>query len=757
MPSSTIPQSYNSPAAALLNSTGLSLGYFYLRRFRRGGLHLLITLVLLLGAYTTPQLHIALPALILIAAWLAWMTFDGWQQAKKAAPPAPIPAWAALLAGGVMLIFSLSNIFSYLNTAREIYNNGAQAYAESNYPLAHEALTSFTRSYHLSLNENLPNAEKLVVECAALQQAQTLAQAGDYPASIQAYQAYLNDYPQSAKIEETNAAIAQNNLDWAMALAEQGDYAAALEKFQTLFTDYPQSPAASLGQPQRVETRLNYAAQLEAQSEHALALAQYELVLNDPFAEQTFLTTAYNGAAQAHFNLAAELINAKDYQKASQELESLLQNYPSAPNAAEAAATAAQTWMDWGDQLAQEKNYTQALVCYQTLLKDFPKSSQAAEAKTRAAQVHLTLGDIALQAGDFESAAQHFDTILTIYKSSAQAADARLKEAEAYWKWGQNLASKSNYTQALMKYDWLFSTFPDTPASLQARAESGAVRLQAADMYRNSQKFAQAENQYNLLTTTYADLPEAALALKALPGLYIAWAQDLASAGRYSTAIAHLETMSKKFPKEDALSQMVDIYIAWGSSLVQKGSFLEAMEMLDEAKGQFVQSALKKKVADAYQQAVIGLSEDTGKEGSDLLAEAISKSCAGEGFDSPAVGISKEHKHAFPCDYSIIIDSDYVAHVPAELYYTFYTQSGESTLESCTYTGSHTLIRQRSWMTVTLRSVRSGYTYVSQTFYGSSPMACPQYYSFSSSVNYLSGDAVDFFAVQDWIESKLLP
>lgn len=65
--------------SALLNLTGLGLGYVYLGRRRRQVLHLLITVALVVIAFVTGAA--ALPWLWVVVAvcWLGWMAVDGWR------------------------------------------------------------------------------------------------------------------------------------------------------------------------------------------------------------------------------------------------------------------------------------------------------------------------------------------------------------------------------------------------------------------------------------------------------------------------------------------------------------------------------------------------------------------------------------------------------------------------------------------------------------------------------------------------------
>ena len=65
----------------LLNLSGLGLGYLFLRRWLRWGLHFLVTAGLLVAFYaiTTGQYVPLAYWFALFAVWLLWMVFDGWR------------------------------------------------------------------------------------------------------------------------------------------------------------------------------------------------------------------------------------------------------------------------------------------------------------------------------------------------------------------------------------------------------------------------------------------------------------------------------------------------------------------------------------------------------------------------------------------------------------------------------------------------------------------------------------------------------
>ena len=73
----------NPLEVALLNLSGLGLGYAFTKHWVRFAIHLAVTIGLVIVAFTS-KAH-ANPALwiILFLLWLGWMVFDGWNITQK--------------------------------------------------------------------------------------------------------------------------------------------------------------------------------------------------------------------------------------------------------------------------------------------------------------------------------------------------------------------------------------------------------------------------------------------------------------------------------------------------------------------------------------------------------------------------------------------------------------------------------------------------------------------------------------------------
>lgn len=99
------PGAPRSPiAAALLNLTGLGLGYSYLGRWWRQALHLVVTAGLVVIAFVTGAAALPWLWVAVTIGWLGWMAVDGFRQAREGHAPArhPLAVVGALALVGAM-------------------------------------------------------------------------------------------------------------------------------------------------------------------------------------------------------------------------------------------------------------------------------------------------------------------------------------------------------------------------------------------------------------------------------------------------------------------------------------------------------------------------------------------------------------------------------------------------------------------------------------------------------------------------------
>ncbi len=149
-------------AAALLNLSGLGLGYLYLGRWRRWLVHSGITAVLVIAADMTNAARTPLPWLGAFALWLVWMGFDGWRQARRVEPPAErsvadriLPFGIAILVGALEII----GFLAYAGQGEQEFAAGMSAYQANDCAQAIARLTDVTTTYRLTFSPNISAAD----------------------------------------------------------------------------------------------------------------------------------------------------------------------------------------------------------------------------------------------------------------------------------------------------------------------------------------------------------------------------------------------------------------------------------------------------------------------------------------------------------------------------------------------------------------------------------------------------------------------
>ncbi|GAA2125708.1 hypothetical protein [Glycomyces algeriensis] len=216
--------------AALLNLSGLSLGFFHLRRYQAGVWHLAATAALsaifAAGAVASnPGLWLGLAVL-----WLGWMAFYAWRIGGSPVPPqgpgsgsvkdvkrslidliskdpldddvlareevpeaaAPArPSWTMTAVGAVLLAALVVGVLALRGAANDEFEAALAAHETGDCVAAEGHYDRIDLRYQLSFSGVLPLAAQDREQCAVLVEARQTASEGEYRATVEAYQAYL--------------------------------------------------------------------------------------------------------------------------------------------------------------------------------------------------------------------------------------------------------------------------------------------------------------------------------------------------------------------------------------------------------------------------------------------------------------------------------------------------------------------------------------------------------------------------------------
>jgi hypothetical protein len=180
------------------------------------------------------------------------------------------------------------------------------------------------------------------------------------------------------------------------------------------------------------------------------------------------------------------------------------------------------------------------------------------------------------------------------------------------------------------------------------------------------------------------------------------------------------------------------------------------MEKFNQAKGRTNDPALVADAEKGYQDALLGLSQDSTGDGLTILNEALAQACDAKLVTSPAVGLAKDEAgRALVCKSAFTLPTDLRALKPGHFMYVITREEGQSEIQRCPYTNNHTLVRVRYWWKITVTNVLTGKVFARQTFYGTSPATCPYQRFFFSFIDYEYGGKPVVADVIAWLKGTL--
>lgn len=182
-------------AAALLNLTGLALGYPYLRRWWRFGCFLAGTVLLVIVAFATDAASTPWLWRVVAVAWLAWQGIDGWRLARRTPQIYRYRLAPALAAVAVAVV--VAGYLLYGVAGRAEYAEGVAAMRAADCAGAVPSFDTVTGPYELTLSRDVPAAAVRRAECVDFQAAQQERGRGAFVAAITAFRQFRTAHPTS--------------------------------------------------------------------------------------------------------------------------------------------------------------------------------------------------------------------------------------------------------------------------------------------------------------------------------------------------------------------------------------------------------------------------------------------------------------------------------------------------------------------------------------------------------------------------------
>jgi tetratricopeptide (TPR) repeat protein len=233
-------------AAALLNLTGLGLGYLYLRRWLRATAAIVILALMVVVAFANDAAGTPWLWRILAALWAAATALDAWTLARRLAGPDTRVQWLRpVVVGFVAVLAVVAGHVGYAEAARATYAAGLAAQARADCTAATRAFGAVAGPYELTLSRDVPAAALRHAECTEFTGAEGFEQSGAHAEAVAAYQAFRRDHAGSLLdpfARENTRRVLQA---WAVELRGAGDLDGAIARYRELLRELGSEPATA--------------------------------------------------------------------------------------------------------------------------------------------------------------------------------------------------------------------------------------------------------------------------------------------------------------------------------------------------------------------------------------------------------------------------------------------------------------------------------------------------------------------------------
>jgi tetratricopeptide (TPR) repeat protein len=233
-------------AAALLNLTGLGLGYLYLRRWLRATAAIVILALMVVVAFANDAAGTPWLWRILAALWVAATALDAWTLARRLTGPDTRVQWLRPVAVGFVAVLAVvAGHIGYAEAARATYATGLAAQARADCTEATRAFGAVSGPYELTLSRDVPAAALRNAECTEFTGAEGFEQSGAHAEAVAAYQAFRRDHAGSLLDPFARENTRRVLRAWAVELRGAGDLDGAIARYRELLRELGSEPGTA--------------------------------------------------------------------------------------------------------------------------------------------------------------------------------------------------------------------------------------------------------------------------------------------------------------------------------------------------------------------------------------------------------------------------------------------------------------------------------------------------------------------------------
>jgi tetratricopeptide (TPR) repeat protein len=443
-----------------------------------------------------------------------------------------------------------------------------------------------------------------------------------------------------------------------------------------------------------------------------------------------------------------------NYEDSVEAYSAFIGLYPDSEKIPGVSSQLAAAYHQWAFSLFQKKAYAEADAKYAILFDQYYYSTEITAAEEESGDMYMEWALSLRQAGDFETAIEKYEPLEKNDKVSGSALADEM--SETYVEWGDQLNKKGDYETAQEKYEVTINDYGGSAAAKNAYNKSAANLLMWGKSSFGHGDFESSVNNLQKILDQYPDSSSVADAKGLLPDAMLEWVKQLYAGLDYERTAEITQKMIDDFPETEQTKQARVTFstalIGWGQQLSKESRFILALEKFDLAEQETQDKDLTTTAKDEYKTALIGLANDTGADGQTVIQQAAKDACTKIKTTALGINLLKDQPgKAISCDETVTLPSDMLPTIPGTFRYVIQRRDYQSTIQSCPYSGGHTLVREVNKVDITLISTVTGQVVKLQTFTGSNPGGCPSQRYFYASIDYETGGVVAEQDILDWL------
>jgi tetratricopeptide (TPR) repeat protein len=256
-------------AVALLNVTGLGLGYLYLGRRLRAALSLALTLALVATAFTTDAADRPWLWRAIAVVWIGLMALDGWRLARRHPDSATAPTRQPALVAAAAILAIAAGYVLYGVAGNRTFDAGQAAKAAGDCGTATARYDQVTGLFELTLSGNVAAAATQRAYCQAYLLAIAEHEGGRFDSAIARYHEYLTSTPANSLDSFAHANLQRAYLEWGQSARADNDYQTAKTAYRNLLNEYGEGEVAERARAELAQTYFDEAAAFRAKLDPA--------------------------------------------------------------------------------------------------------------------------------------------------------------------------------------------------------------------------------------------------------------------------------------------------------------------------------------------------------------------------------------------------------------------------------------------------------------------------------------------------------